>query len=100
MRRLPARGREIPLRVGLGWTEYRAFTDFDVRRLRRREIAARASGRYNRESIRVGNLLVSCPAAGLDADVCELVDQEIQRNAIVQAVTDGGKEAVHQARNS
>ncbi len=47
----------------------------------------------------IGNLRVAGPAAGFEADVAELVHQELERNAVLQVVADGGCEAIHQAGN-
>ncbi len=45
----------------------------------------------------VGQLLVSGPAARLEAYVTELADEERERNSMLQPGTDGNRDRIHQA---
>jgi len=49
------------------------------------------------DGLGVGDLLVAGPAAGLEADVAELVHQELERDAVLEGEADGSGEAVHEA---
>src|ERR1700761_4067410 len=51
------------------------------------------------DRLRVADLLVARPARGLEAGVRELLAEQLERHAVLQAHRDRRRERVHQARD-
>src|SRR5690242_311027 len=91
--------RQRLLRVGLGGAQGRGFAGFGNGVFVAEEFGAEPAEDIVDDRFRVGDLLVTGPAARLEADVREFIDQELQRDAVLQIEADGGGERVYQARD-
>src|SRR5581483_2496737 len=87
------RERQRLLRLGFGDAQDRRIACLGNGVLRPQELRAQPAEDVIHDRLRVGNLLIAGPSARLKPHVAELVDEKLERHAVLQRVADAGGEA-------